>query len=261
MFWRELSGILLFSAEMPARVSGVGVVAIKSNKIEAPPPAYHAPSSGLGATFSAEAPKLPPEAGSERDDRARVFTNVPNEPESAPFRASLLLLPGEYPEPRKPAQEFRAPPQNLAAPVQNWASYRDVRLGFALEYPADVFVSDQKQASNVLQSRDGRARLIITSGAPQSGDVTLTKLRRFLLEGPYKDADLEYAPRGRTWFVLSATLGSDVFYERITFTCNGRAFHGWKLEYPSSEQAFYEPIVEEVHRRYSRSNALVGRCG
>jgi len=266
MFWRELSGVLLFSAEVPARGSGEGAVVVNSDKIELPPPstAYHAPASELvTATFSAEAPKLPPEAENERDDKARVpALDVPGEPKSASFRASLLLLPGEYPEPRNPApKEVHAPPQNLPAPVQNWATYRDVRLGFALEYPADVFVSDQTKASNILRSRDGRARLIIISGAPQSGEVTLTKLRRFLLEGPYKDADLEYAPRGHTWFVLSGTLGSDMFYERITFTCNGHAFHGWKLEYPSSEQAFYEPIVEEVHRRYSRSKVMEGRCG
>ena len=266
MFWRELSGVLLFSAEVPARGSGEGVVVVNSDKIELPPPstAYHAPASELvTATFSAEAPKLPPEAENERDDKARVpALDVPGEPKSASFRASLLLLPGEYPEPRNPApKEVHAPPQNLPAPVQNWATYRDVRLGFALEYPADVFVSDQTKARNILQSRDGRAQLIIISGAPQSGEVTLTKLRRFLLEGPYRDADLEYAPRGHTWFVLSGTLGSDMFYERITFTCNGHAFHGWKLEYPSSERVFYEPIVEEVHRRYSRSKVMEGRCG
>src|SRR5215467_3098646 len=151
--------------------------------------------------------------------------------------------------------------QNLPAPAQDRATFTDVRLGFALEYPADVFVSDQTQASNILPSRDGRARLIIISGAPQNGDVTLAKLRRFLLEGPYKDAEFRFAPQGRTWFVLSGTLGSNMFYERITFTCNGRAFHGWKLEYPSTEQTFYVPIVEEVDRRYRHSKVMAGRCG
>ena len=80
------------------------------------------------------------------------------------------------------------------------------------------------------------------------------------MEGPYKDADIEYAPQHRTWFVLSGTLGSDMFYERIMFTCNGRAFHGWKLEYPSTEQTFYEPIVKEVYRRYSQIKIMEGRC-
>jgi len=175
-----------------------------------------------------------------------------------------LLLPGEYPEPRigNPAlKQVNVSPQNLPAAAQNWAMYTDVRLDFALEYPADIFVSDQKQASNIFRSRDGRARLIIISGAQQNGDVTLAKLRRFLLEGPYKDAGFRYAPQGRTWFVLSGTLGSNMFYERITFTCNGRAFHGWKLEYPSTEQMFYEPIVEEVDRRYRHSKVMAGRCG
>jgi len=271
IFWRELSGALLVTPEVPARGSVEGVVAAKSDKIEPPPPTVeHSPAPELLAAplpqpTSAEAPKLPPEAGSERDEKGQVpALNVADEPESAPSQASRLLLPGEYPEPRigNPVlKQVNVSPQNLPAPAQNWASYRDVRLGFALEYPADVFVSDQTQGNNIFQSRDGRARLIIISGAPQTGDVTLTKLRHFLLGGPYKDAELRYAPLQRTWFVLSGKLGSNMFYERITFTCNGRAFHGWKLEYPSTEQTFYVPIVEEVDRRYRHSKVMAGRCG
>jgi DnaJ-like protein len=270
MFWRELSGALQLTLEVPARGSVEGVVAVKSDKIEpAPPSTDHsrAPElviDSLPQPTSAKAPKLPPDARSERDDKGRVPTfNVLDEPEM-PSPPSLLLLPGEYPEPPtgKPTpKEVSVSPANLPALAQNWARYADVRLGFALEYPADVFVSDQPEAGNIFRSRDRRARLIIISGAPQIGDVTLTKLRRFLLEGPYKDADLRYAPQHRTWFVLSGTLGSDMFYERITFTCNGRAFHGWKLEYPSTEQAFYEPIVEEIDRRYRHSKIMGGRCG
>lgn len=270
MFWRELSGVLQVTLEVPTKGSVEGEVAVKSDKTEPlPPTADHAPAPELvTATLpqptSSEAPKPPPEAGSERDNKGRAPTlNVPDELENAPSRIWLLLLPGEYPEPRtgNPApKEVNVSPQNLPAPAQNWVSYRDVRLGLALEYPADVFVSDHTQASNIFRSRDGRARLII-SGAPQTGDVTLTKLRRFLLEGPYKGADLGYAPQHSTWFVLSGTLGSDMFYERITFTCNGRAFHGWKLEYPASEQTFYEPIVEEVNRRYRQSKIVEEHCG
>ena len=271
MFWRELSGALLLTLEMLARGSVEEVVAVKSDKIEPPPPtADHGPPSELVTAplplpTSAEAPKLPPKAGSERDEQGRVpALNLADEPESAPSEASLLLLPGEYPEPRigNPAlKQVNVSPQNLPAPAQNWAMYKDVRLDFTLEYPADVFVSDQTQASNIFRSRDGRARLIIILGAPQNGNVTLAKLRRFLLEGPYKDAEFRFAPQGRTWFVLSGTLGSNMFYERITFTCNGRAFHGWKLEYPSTEQTFYVPIVEEVDRRYRHSEVMAGRCG
>src|SRR5262249_18288241 len=250
MFWRELSGALLTTPEVPARGSVEGVVAVNSDKFEPPPPtADYSPAPELVTASvpqpkSAEEPERQPKAASERGHKGRVPPlHVPDQPESAPSRASLLLLPAEYPEPRtgNPApKEVNVSPANLPAPAQNWASYKDARLGFALEYPADVFVSDQTQGNNIFQSRDGHARLIIISGASQAGDVTLTKLRRFLLEGPYKDAELGYAPQRRTWFVLSGTLGSNMFYERITFTCNGRAFHGWKLEYPSTEQTFYE---------------------
>ena len=149
-----------------------------------------------------------------------------------------------------------------SAPRQGrtWASYRSAAFGFALQYPADVFVSppSQSKESKSFWSRDGRARLVIS--AALTNGATLPKHRQSLVEGAYRGAAFDYAPQRSTWFVLSGTLGDNMFYERVTFTCDGRAFHGWKLVYPLTERTLYDRIVEEVHRRYRQRNGPGGRC-
>ena len=77
----------------------------------------------------------------------------------------------------------------------------------------------------------------------------------------YVSPAFDYKPRRTTWYVLSGTLGAEMFYQRVTFSCDGRAFHTWKLVYPLSERAFYDRIVEEVHRRYRHGKVSGGGCG
>src|SRR5262249_27267053 len=90
--------------------------------------------------------------------------------------------------------------------------------------------------------------------------ITLAAHRRSLMSGPYRDAAFDYTPRSAHWFVLSGTMGDEIFYERVTFSCDRRTVHGWKLVYPVGERGFYDRVVEEVHRRYSHGNGVGGRC-
>jgi hypothetical protein len=70
----------------------------------------------------------------------------------------------------------------------------------------------------------------------------------------------DYAPQRSNWFVLSGTLGEEMFYERVTFACDGHALHRWKLVYPLSQRTVYGRIIEEVHRRYSHANGQGSGC-
>jgi hypothetical protein len=143
-----------------------------------------------------------------------------------------------------------------------WVAWRNARFGFALAYPADIFVADPAQATDgaAFRSRDGRARLVVSAGMSRNG-MTLGAHRRSLMEGPYKNAAFDYTPRRAYWFVLSGVLGEEIFYERVTFSCDRRMVHAWKLVYPLAERTLYDRIVEEVHRRYSHSNGAGARCG
>jgi curved DNA-binding protein CbpA len=143
-----------------------------------------------------------------------------------------------------------------------WVAWRNARFGFTLAYPSDIFVADPEQATDgaAFRSRDGRARYMVSAGMNRNG-ATLAAHRRSLMEGPYKSAAFDYTPRRAYWFVLSGVLGEEMFYERVTFSCDRRMVHAWKLVYPSAERALYDRIVEEVHRRYSHSNGAGARCG
>jgi hypothetical protein len=140
-----------------------------------------------------------------------------------------------------------------------WASYRDARFGFALQYPFEVFLPypEPSKGGKSFVSRDGRARFLIHAAFNGQG-LTLAQHRRSLMQGAYRSARFDYTPQRRTWFVLSGTLGTDMFYHRVTLTCDGQALHGWKLVYPLSERAIYDRIVEEVHRRYRHEGDAAG---
>jgi hypothetical protein len=145
-----------------------------------------------------------------------------------------------------------------------WTTLRNVRFSFSLAYPADIFVADPAQANQAgdelaFRSRDGRAQLIVSAGMNSDG-TPLAAYRRSLMTGRYGSAAIDYAPRRAHWFVLSGVLGDEIFYERVTLSCDKRMVHSWKLAYPLAERALYDRIVEEVHRRYRHGNGPGGHC-
>src|SRR5262245_2830956 len=171
--------------------------------------------------------------------------------------AAPTQRPGTAPSRDDGSQQLRPPP----SAARSWVSYRNAAFGFALQYPGDVFVSEPAQSDGGRRflSHDGRARLVISAAVNTSG-ITVSRHRRSLVEGHYKGATFDYAPQRSTWFVLSGTVGDDIFYQRVTFSCDRRAFHAWKLVYPVADRAFYDGIVEAIHRRYRHGNGAGGRC-
>ncbi len=146
-----------------------------------------------------------------------------------------------------------------AGPVQE---YRNEKHGFSLQVPADVFVegiSRNPEAGNVWISRDGQARLSAVAGSNETGE-TLDSYRRFVMEQTYAGARFDYTPVRENWFVLSGIKGNQVFYERITFVCDGRYIYGWQMFYPVARKRFYDRVVEDIHRHYRVGRRQTGRC-
>ena len=157
----------------------------------------------------------------------------------------------------------KAMPRQSRTDGASWASYRNPRFGFALRYPADIFVHEPAQSDELVKhfrSRDGRATLRVVATSNVAGR-TLAQYRTALIQERYGKAKFDYAPQRDTWFVLSGVAGDDIFYERVTFACDRRSFHGWMLVFPSSERLLYEPIIEEMHRNYRHNNGPGARCG
>jgi len=172
-----------------------------------------------------------------------------------------VSVPTELPGTAPTSVDGRQQVPSAPSAARSWVSYRNAAFGFALLYPGDVFVSEASQpdGGRSFLSRNGHARLVVSAAVNTSG-ITLAKHRQSLVEGHYKDATFDYAPLRSTWFVLSGTVGDEIFYQRVTFPCDRRTFHSWKLVYPVTERTFYDRIVEAVHRRYRHGNGAGGRC-
>ncbi len=145
---------------------------------------------------------------------------------------------------------------------QDWATLRNERHGFLIAYPSEVF--EQANAPNtdegrVLTSRDGKAQLLVGAFANDEA-TTLEDYRDYLVHENYPGARIEYSPLRGKWFVLSGTIGDREFYEKVSFTCDGKLINSWAMIYPKAERRFYNRVVEAVARTYSPGAGRSGKC-
>lgn len=144
----------------------------------------------------------------------------------------------------------------------NWTTYRSAAFGFALRYPAGVFVLDSGQSTGTVKtfvSRDGRAVLRILAARNAAG-MTLSAFRRSLMRKRYAGASFDAAPQRDHWFALSGRRGENAFVERVTFSCDRKSMHGWQMVYPSSERAIYDKLARQVLRNYPHGNGPGAGC-
>ena len=145
----------------------------------------------------------------------------------------------------------------------DWATVSHPRHGFQIAYPGNVFAPAAGPASDdgqVFISRDGSAKLIVAAFANDQA-IGLLDYRTQLLSENYEGAHIDYGPQHRTWFIVSGTRGDMHFYERVSFTCEGRMINSWALLYPAAQREFYDRAVEAIARTYSPGAGQAGQCG
>jgi hypothetical protein len=165
---------------------------------------------------------------------------------AAILAAAILLLPSAG----------QAAPQDQFGPLSQWTTLDDPRSPMAIAYPASVFAEKPSVAESdgrVFVSHDGSARLVVGTFA-NDGGTSLRDYRSQLLQDNYRDADLDYAPVGKRWFVISGTLGRMMFYERVNFSCRGQVINTWAMLYPVAERRFYDRVVEAVAPTFQASS-------
>jgi hypothetical protein len=141
--------------------------------------------------------------------------------------------------------------------------YRNEKFGFSLSVPGKLFVPGRSRNAadgGLWISRDRQARLVAVAGRNETNE-TLRSYRAFVIQQSYADARLDDTPVQDTWFVLSGTKGNQMFYERITFVCDGRYIYGWQIFYPARQRRIYDQIVEELERSYRPGQGESGDCG
>ncbi|HEX2841619.1 hypothetical protein [Hyphomicrobium sp.] len=151
---------------------------------------------------------------------------------------------------------------HAGAKLKQWQTISNERYGFEIAYPGSVFTERQGTPSldgQVLISHDGGARLLV-GAFPNDSDATLAEYRAQILSESYQGAEIDYAPMKKRFFVLSGTRGDTHFYERVSFTCDGRLINSWALLYPVSERHIYDPIVEAIAPTYSPGAGRTGQC-
>ncbi len=109
-------------------------------------------------------------------------------------------------------------------------------------------------------SRDGVAVLNIFTADNVAG-ASLARYRRARMEEHYAGASFEQSPQRKYGFVLSGTRGDRAFYERVTFSCDGAAIHGWQMIFPVSQRTVYDLVADEVNRTYTQRTRPGARCG
>jgi hypothetical protein len=130
------------------------------------------------------------------------------------------------------AQMVEAAPKRFA----DWATINNLRLGFSIAYPTDVFVPIDTPTGvdgRVLQSADGKAKLLVAT-FENTDQLTLGAYRDYLLSTTYAQAKIDYGPVKQRWFVLSGTRGDNMIYERVTLTCGGALINSWAMVYPTA---------------------------
>jgi hypothetical protein len=152
----------------------------------------------------------------------------------------------------------------IAAPAtQGWSKYKNERFGFQLSYPGGLFIkkdTPNSESGALWTSTDGAARLLATA-TPNETSETLESYREFVMRETYPDARFDYTPQRDNWFVLSGQKGDTIFYERITFVCQGRFIYGWQVNYPAAQKRKYDAIVEAIHSTYKAGRGEGGACG
>jgi hypothetical protein len=138
---------------------------------------------------------------------------------------------------------------------QSWQQYCNGRFGYCLDYPS--VLAPQPEAHNgdgrvFLDSR-GQERLRVWGTGnwnfnDEGTPISLAQLYRMELRGgrfPPKPARVvTYSALRQGWFVLSGTVGNEVFYLKVL--AKDGAFCYASLRYPKSDSAIYNPVASKL---------------
>jgi hypothetical protein len=129
-----------------------------------------------------------------------------------------------------------------------WSKYRNERFGLSLTYPAKIFRLERAAETGDGQlfiSKDGQARLLV--GALENSDHhSPATYQQFIARRSYPGFDIDYAPVGRRWSVLSGERDGTIFYEKVIFSCGGGVINSFAMMYPTAQRELYDAIVEHI---------------
>lgn len=147
-------------------------------------------------------------------------------------------------------------PAGPAARGAAWESYRSPRFGYSLLFPADLLrlVSESSDGQNLeFASANGQTKLRVLTVINQD-NVSPSEYRAQVIGGLRDYRAVKYGPMGGSWFVLSGVRGSNIFYQKVVFTCGGRIINAFAMTYPGAEKRGFDPIVTAIEKNFRASS-------
>jgi hypothetical protein len=141
---------------------------------------------------------------------------------------------------------------SAARAALDWVPYVNARFGFSLHYPANIFEPGRRSEAGdgqVFAGIRGRGRLLVGALA-NSDDHSVSSYMNMIRQQSYAGYNVDYAPRGATWFVLSGENDRDVFYEKVIFSCSGRLINSFAMIYPIESKREFDPIVAGIEKTF-----------
>ena len=129
-----------------------------------------------------------------------------------------------------------------------WSEYRNERFGLSLSFPTRIFRLERAADAGdgqLFTSKDGRAKLLV--GALENNEHhSPSTYQQFIARRSYPGFDIDYAPVGRSWSVLSGERDGTIFYEKVIFSCGGGVINSFAMMYPTAQRELYDAIVEGI---------------
>ncbi len=166
--------------------------------------------------------------------QARLLTNLSERLAGADSPAVLLAR----------RLQSQADAQQPSAPA--WSTYTNVRFGFSICYPQDIFTPEGESANSDGQRFKGPdGSILIVYGANDSmGDSLDDHLKQAAARLAGKEGKVTYTAKKETWAVASGRNGETVFYVKTTRAAS--QFKSFELTYKNSQTGIFSQVLPKI---------------
>ena len=136
--------------------------------------------------------------------------------------------------------------------AESWTAYKNPRFGYTLSYPSSVF-RPQAPAENgdgqSFLSTDGKSKIAVYATVNDE-HFTPAQYRETILKEFTGYNQIDYSPKGKTWFVLSGIRSDVIYYQKVMFSCRDNVINALSVTFPRAEKKFYEGLIEVMEDNF-----------
>lgn len=141
-----------------------------------------------------------------------------------------------------------------AALANEWVEYVNPRFGTSADVPAEGFVPEappENGDGSSWTSLDGKGEIAIYGAFIEGIASNFEEYQNFTLDNARNTGvNVRYETEKADWFAYSGSLDDDIVYMKVVVThdCDTLVGHHIYLKYPTTQRAYYDPIVERMAR-------------